>query len=110
MRECREVLGSRIFCATDYTTTLEKTIIRKRRGLEQERWVLTIKTYHELGSCRSPSDPKWEAFRHQVSTDSEPGREALDPLPGEVRAKWEAAAEVATRDYIASYMIQLTKG
>ncbi|KAK3934890.1 hypothetical protein QBC46DRAFT_398755 [Diplogelasinospora grovesii] len=25
-------------------------------------WVITIKTYHRLGSCRSPHDPIWRAF------------------------------------------------
>lgn len=90
LRQCRDLLGSCIFCATDYTTTLSRgNVVGEGPKGGREEWILTIVTYHELGSCRSPSDPKWEAFARGVMNDAEPRREALGSLPGGVKKKWE---------------------
>jgi hypothetical protein len=89
LRECRDVLGSCIFCATDYVTTLEKRNVGEARERTPEEWVLTVTAYHDLGSFRSPSDPKWEAFRQTVFNHTRPERETLGSLPGEVKMRWE---------------------
>ncbi|KAI1765275.1 hypothetical protein GGR53DRAFT_266792 [Hypoxylon sp. FL1150] len=75
-RSCRS-------CATDYTVTI--------RRCAPERRVITIVTYHNLGSCRLPEDPKWITFRggSLFAMETGPLRDTLHSLPGSVRKKWE---------------------
>ncbi|KAI1485428.1 hypothetical protein F5X96DRAFT_660045 [Biscogniauxia mediterranea] len=47
--------GSCRFCSTDWDAAIEW--IGARHG-----WMVTITTYHDLGSCRSPFDRKWQAM------------------------------------------------
>ncbi|KAI0838802.1 hypothetical protein F5Y06DRAFT_303693 [Hypoxylon sp. FL0890] len=42
-------------CETDWETSTEWT--DTERG-----WTVTARTYHGLGTCRSPHDPKWQAM------------------------------------------------
>ncbi|KAI6093482.1 hypothetical protein F4821DRAFT_274094 [Hypoxylon rubiginosum] len=83
LEPCGNVHHVCISCATDFTITVEERS-------EPERWVLTIVTYHQLGSCRYPNDPRWVAFRggrrfHSVPT---PLRDTFGIMPGSVREKW----------------------
>ncbi|KAH6652171.1 hypothetical protein BKA67DRAFT_573188 [Truncatella angustata] len=61
-------------CETDWETSVEST----ERG-----WTVTAKTYHGLGTCRSPHDPKWHAM---ASRYKPPFREVPR---GAVKASWE---------------------
>lgn len=52
-------------CLTDYTTTIKR---RKDYPFDKgaknhaNLYEITIKSYHQLGLCRSPTDPVWVAF------------------------------------------------
>ncbi|KAH9987485.1 hypothetical protein F4779DRAFT_284947 [Xylariaceae sp. FL0662B] len=89
LRQCRDILDSCIFCATDYVTTLEKRKVGHWWKRGRDEWTLTIVTYHQLGSCRSPSDPKWVAFTTDFWCNPKPDRETFGLLPGDVKKKWE---------------------
>ncbi|KAI5864103.1 hypothetical protein GGS23DRAFT_562968 [Durotheca rogersii] len=85
--------GSCGFCATDYTTTLER--FNPENWHSQEQWRLTIVTYHQLGSCRSPSDPVWKAFNGTYH--SHLARSQLEPRS--VEDKWfSTEAHIYTRE------------
>ncbi|KAI0130724.1 hypothetical protein F4814DRAFT_456747 [Daldinia grandis] len=89
LRECWDVPGWCIFCATDYTTTLEKRNVGRWWERRQEEWTLTIVTYHQLGSGRTSAEPKWRVFRKKVSSYSEPLREEFGSLPRSVKKAWD---------------------
>lgn len=66
---CRDVVESCPWCLTDYATTIERRVeeVRERRDgrwtcRTRRHWVLTITSYHRLGSGRSPYDVTWEVF------------------------------------------------
>jgi hypothetical protein len=80
LRQCCDRVGACDLCTTDYTTTVEKKMEYGR-----EEWIVSINAFHDLGSCRSPSDPKWVAFHWRW----DPSRWKLGLLPGEVRNKWQ---------------------
>jgi hypothetical protein len=61
-------------CETDWETSLEWTD-------SEHGWTVTARTYHGLGTCRSPYDRKWQA----ISIKSKSYR-ALPP--GAVKALW----------------------
>jgi hypothetical protein len=70
---CRDVLEYCAQCVTDYTTTVERRTSEQRAGLFWRRrrqssyWVITITSYHRLGSGLSSSDFYWQAFaKHDV--------------------------------------------
>ncbi|KAI0144120.1 hypothetical protein F4776DRAFT_610776 [Hypoxylon sp. NC0597] len=94
LRLCKDVRGSCSFCATDYTTTLEKGFVGGFGPLRHE-WTLTIVTYHQLGDCRSPYDARWAAFRgYGWNCFSSRDREKIfGSLPGDVKAKWESGVQ-----------------
>ncbi|KAI0842555.1 hypothetical protein F5Y06DRAFT_284680 [Hypoxylon sp. FL0890] len=93
LKPCQAEPGSCDFCATDYTTTLQRRFVEGTQFRRRE-WVLTIVTYHLLGDCRSPSGDKWEAFKgNWFSCFAEPGREEVfGSVPGDVKERWESAA------------------
>lgn len=64
-------------CDTDWETFIQWT--HPKRG-----WVVTIRTYQGLGTCRSPYEPKWQAIS---SISSEPYKEVPG---GAVKASWRA--------------------
>lgn len=98
LRQCRDVLGSCIFCATDYTTTLEKRNVGHWWERGQEEWVLTIVTYHQLGQGLTSADPKWKAFLTTYSSYAEPFRETLGSLPRSVKKKWDESISCGTAE------------
>jgi hypothetical protein len=57
---CRDLVESCRQCLTDYTTTVERR--RDDTGQTTESWFITVTSYYQLGSGRSPTDAKWEAF------------------------------------------------
>ncbi|KAI0470944.1 hypothetical protein GGR56DRAFT_121666 [Xylariaceae sp. FL0804] len=92
------VYGSCDVCLTDYETT----ITRQARGGPEGTgaatangggiWSLTITSYHQLGSCRSPYDPKWQAFAVERSRWRAPKRDEAAHPDGAVRQRWESQA------------------
>ncbi|KAI1142511.1 hypothetical protein F5Y05DRAFT_371266 [Hypoxylon sp. FL0543] len=92
LRLCTEVPGSCVFCATDYTTTLQKRVVEGPR-MRRRPWVLTIVAYYLVGDCDSPLDRKWEVFCGARFSFPEPCRKAIfDSVPGDVKERWESAA------------------
>ena len=94
--------GSCDICLTDYTATV------KRLGREDYPfgnknaygtvWEKTIISYHQLGRCRSPSDPAWVAFSQRRPTFSDgegygfTPRTAIPVLhkePGAIKRQWD---------------------
>ncbi|KAI0134337.1 hypothetical protein BJ170DRAFT_591313 [Xylariales sp. AK1849] len=63
------------WCETDWETFVKWT--DTERG-----WTVTVRTYHGLGTCRSPYDPKW----HAMTTRSKPFRGVPRMA---VKAAWE---------------------
>ncbi|ETS81064.1 hypothetical protein PFICI_06066 [Pestalotiopsis fici W106-1] len=52
-------------------------------------WRITVTAYHQMGSCRTPNDPKWQAL---VLTERDKYyRDHQAYPPGCVRRKWEQA-------------------
>ncbi|KAI0851961.1 hypothetical protein F5Y00DRAFT_258917 [Daldinia vernicosa] len=97
LRQCRDVLGWCIFCATDYATTLEKRKVGHWWERGREEWTLTIVAYHQLGSGRTPADPFWKAFTTKCSSYSEPYREILGSSPRSVKEKWDGFVSYGTK-------------
>ncbi|KAK3686132.1 hypothetical protein B0T22DRAFT_538327 [Podospora appendiculata] len=72
----REVPGSCRVCLTDYTTTVERLEYRETEadqkilydadayapGQRLELLRITIRSSHQIGSCRDPADWKWRTF------------------------------------------------
>ncbi|KXJ88475.1 hypothetical protein Micbo1qcDRAFT_178097 [Microdochium bolleyi] len=69
-------------CDTDY----EISKIRPVGGGGGDGWVLQVKTYHDVGPCRSPADHEWNAVQ---------GRGPAGPTgpPGSVKVFWESGLE-----------------
>jgi hypothetical protein len=92
---CRGVVDSCARCLTDYITTVER---RKGRGSTRAKtqssyWVITITSYHRLGSGRSSSDLQWQMFVQPfVPSARDISRDVLDCAHGEVKATWDSAS------------------
>lgn len=94
--ECRNVLGSCYICLTDHCTTIERR--RRQRNVLTGAfarnqavgwdWAITIVAYHQLGSCRSPTDWKWGTITGSVQIKVGDWRINRPYPPGSVRAKW----------------------
>ncbi|KAI1385365.1 uncharacterized protein F4822DRAFT_432215 [Hypoxylon trugodes] len=74
--------GSCMFCLTDWEITLEW--IGSPVG-----WVYTIKTYHNIGDCRSPFEGKWKAMNTRAKVR---GNRFLTPN-GAVKNGWLMGVE-----------------
>jgi hypothetical protein len=86
---CRGIVGSCRQCLTDYTTTVE----RRREDAEQttQSWFITVTSYYQLGSGRSPTDAKWEAFRARITVFAyKMKRDMVAHAPGAVKAVWDS--------------------
>jgi hypothetical protein len=85
---CHNASGSCNVCLTDYQTTIEW---RQRSSAmrNQSGWDITIVSYHQLGECRSPFDPKWQAFAVERSRRRAVPRDATRYPPGSVKEAWE---------------------
>ncbi|OTB04242.1 hypothetical protein M426DRAFT_23108 [Hypoxylon sp. CI-4A] len=70
--------GSCIFCPTDWDCSVRWT--GAKHG-----WAVTIKTYHEVGDCRSPYDTKWQQMTRATPFTIAKGR---DIPHGSVRSQW----------------------
>ncbi len=94
---CHNVVESCGWCLTDYVTTVEKRLAdTETQGCGKEQptayWFITITSYHQLGSGRSPTDPKWEAFGKCFTTATNVTRRDMAASPlGAVRDRWESA-------------------
>jgi hypothetical protein len=78
-------------CMTDSVINLSQREPPAGRSEAEGDWVLTVRTWHDLGSVRSPADWKWAAL---VEDDPKPRREARDPAKsgkGAVWRKWVAS-------------------
>lgn len=82
---CENATGSCGLCLMDYDITIAP--------VEGEAfWTMTIRAYHQLGSCRSPDDWKWarftEACRPHLFFPNRPNRRGSVHDPGSVRQRW----------------------
>ncbi|KAH9888244.1 hypothetical protein F4778DRAFT_413948 [Xylariomycetidae sp. FL2044] len=81
--------GSCDVCLTDY-----ETVVEWRGGKQygvRGGWCLIVTSYHQLGSCRSSYDAKWQAFAvDRVRGRAAPRNQALHP-DGAVRDRWGKA-------------------
>ncbi|AEO57240.1 hypothetical protein MYCTH_94484 [Thermothelomyces thermophilus ATCC 42464] len=96
---CRGAIGSCNQCLTDYDTTVERRSTEIKYGerkLVTEYWFITITSYHQLGSGRSPFDPKWRAFEGQGSWVSwRPSRDMTQYPQGAVREAWKESEKAS---------------
>lgn len=80
-----ERYGSCPDCFADYDFCLKK-------DEDKQEWSLRLSTFHRLGACRSPYDPKWSRLRNDYSTRDQDLSEnlmELDELPrGEAEQRW----------------------
>jgi hypothetical protein len=86
---CRDLVESCSQCLTDYATTVE----RRREDPEQttESWFITVTSYYQLGSGRSPTDAKWEAFGRRMTVVSyEMERDMVAYHRGAVKVVWDS--------------------
>ncbi|KAK4032270.1 hypothetical protein C8A01DRAFT_50912 [Parachaetomium inaequale] len=86
---CRDFVEACGQCLTDYATTVE----RRRGDAKQptESWFITVTSYYQLGSGRSPTDAKWEAFGHRTTVSSYfTKRDFVAHPPGAVKAVWDS--------------------
>ncbi|KYK59553.1 hypothetical protein DCS_00683 [Drechmeria coniospora] len=83
---CSSIPGSCALCLTDYDVTISPPA---RDGLPRH---VTVRAYHQLGACRSPSDWKWarftEACRPHLFFPNKPNRRGSSFGPGAVRERW----------------------
>lgn len=97
--ECLDVAGSCHLCLTDFYTTVEHNTAPDRalvgfwdcfRGFATSGWVITIVSYHQFGSCRSPDSWKWRVMveRNRLIKDKLDCRDNSCYPPGSIRAKW----------------------
>ncbi|CAJ2507339.1 Uu.00g085250.m01.CDS01 [Anthostomella pinea] len=82
------VQGSCDVCLTDYQTTIAWR--EQGSGKSGAVWSLAITSYHQLGSCRSPYDPKWQAFAVERSRSRAVGRNQTLHPSGIIKDRWEA--------------------
>ncbi|KAI1087403.1 hypothetical protein F5B19DRAFT_475617 [Rostrohypoxylon terebratum] len=68
--------GSCKFCLTDWDASVEW--IDPAHG-----WMVTIKTYHDFGNCRSPSYWKWKAMVEYIQDTKN-----RDKPSGAVKSGW----------------------
>jgi hypothetical protein len=77
-------------CFTDYQMRIQKEGIGRYR---RKRWVIRIERWHLLGSCRSPSDNKWNTF---VTRGASPQARFRHFGPGTVRHAWNGDPDDTT--------------
>ncbi|PON27103.1 hypothetical protein TGAM01_v204052 [Trichoderma gamsii] len=86
-KETDVLYGSCPDCFADYDFSV-------KRVEDQQEWSVRLSTYHRLGACRSPYDPKWSRLHHDYSTrvqDSFENLIDLDLFPGgEAERQWYA--------------------
>lgn len=83
--EEHEASQSCSYCLTDIDIACESKSLEAR--------VISITTYHQLGSCRSPGDWKWQVFTtpaRECRKDGLPKRVSQGHRHGEVRRAWSA--------------------
>ncbi|KAI0969363.1 hypothetical protein F4678DRAFT_473973 [Xylaria arbuscula] len=105
---CRDILRSCPRCLTDYQITIERAEgcerpLRTTPTIHQKAWVsdgnpheaphaagwqITIVTYHQVGSCRSPQDWKWKTLTFGLPLLKSPRSEGSYPS-GAVIRKWQ---------------------
>lgn len=66
-------------CETDWETSIEWKD-------PEHGWTVILRTYHGLGTCRSPNDRKWQAISSDWQSESKPYRGLP---PGAVKSSWE---------------------
>ena len=94
--ECREQLGSCVWCLTDHCTTIErkrgpKDAVPGTLAWHQPAslvWTITIVAYHRLGSCRSPDDWMWRSLVGETGPTLEERRDNKHYPAGSSRDKW----------------------
>lgn len=78
-------------CMTDYVINISQREPPAGRSEEEGNWVITVRTWHDLGPVRSPADWKWASL---VDDNFKIRRDARDPAKfgkGAVWRKWVAA-------------------
>ncbi|KAK3379880.1 hypothetical protein B0T24DRAFT_613323 [Lasiosphaeria ovina] len=90
---CRDAIESCNRCLTDYTTTAEQRFINIKDGklnLTRACWLITVTSYHRLGSGRSPLDVKWHALATRGIRDLRTTPRDMIRYPqGTVREVWK---------------------
>jgi len=92
---CHRVLRSCVWCPTDFETTVEclgdesppGSGWRPGGGAWADQWVITIRSYQQYGSARSPYDWQWQAIASSC-IPSRPVRQEMDGFYGSVRDRW----------------------
>ncbi|KAI0171799.1 hypothetical protein GGR52DRAFT_441599 [Hypoxylon sp. FL1284] len=83
--EHHQIPGSCPICLTDYHVTLERNPIIH---VPKKVMKLTIVSYHELGTCRSPSDWKWHTYATMQPLNGIITRQESSVPPGAIRELW----------------------
>ena len=87
LAECEASRGACGLCLMDYDITIERI-----HGGGEKAWEVTIRTYHQVGSCRSPDDWKWARFTEKARPPflipEQPNRHEDFHPPGSVMQQW----------------------
>ncbi|KAJ3546085.1 hypothetical protein NM208_g2181 [Fusarium decemcellulare] len=86
-RACKDALGSCYDCLTDYSLSIAWG---EAEG-QQKGWLVSITSYHQLGSCRSPHDWKWSMASDESTPWHKPRCQRTGHEPGVVRQRWQKA-------------------
>ncbi|KAL2169018.1 hypothetical protein VTG60DRAFT_6517 [Thermothelomyces hinnuleus] len=96
---CRDAIGSCNQCLTDFDATVERRSIEIKDGKRKRvtgYWFITITSFHQLGSGRSPFDHKWQAFAgHRLWAFWRPSRDMTRYPQGAVREAWKESEKAS---------------
>ncbi|GKT92678.1 hypothetical protein Ct61P_10528 [Colletotrichum tofieldiae] len=80
----RDAILSCPLCPTDAEIEIKWCGARKQ-------WSVEVKTWRQFGTCRSPSDPRWESMTWTYLPGPPWKRRAEEHPPGAIRYRWSKA-------------------
>lgn len=89
-KECVDIGGFCLVCLTDFMTAIQRRD-DSPGGLAGEFWSIKVVSYHQLGTCRSPDDWKWQTLTARQPSTSITRQRYLHSShePGAVKERWD---------------------